>query len=120
MENSITCSSSEEMRYWKNADSNGNNISYTKVATIEICMDLCMANDQCNAFTYDTTNRFADLNCWFKTSPVPFDMESENAIGLFSGMRCSVTPIEEPARSPDAIYPEGLFKMLKCLSKLSG
>ena len=111
----MSCSSSEEMRYWKNAESIGNGMATSHAATIEICMDLCLADNKCTTFTYDTTNRFDDRNCWYKTSPVPFDMEAERAIGLITGMRCSVTPPEEPPRSPDGIYSKGLFKMLKCV-----
>ena len=103
------------MRYWENVDLPGNVISYTKVSTVEICMDLCIPNEACNAFTYDTTNRFGvvgyDYNCWLKTEPSTYNTNSDSE-GLISGVRCSAASIEEPLSQPDH-YPKGLFEMFR-------
>ena len=112
---STDCLSSEEMRYWKNVDLPGNGISYTKVSTVESCMDLCLTIEACNAFTYDTINRLGDLNCWFKTEPSTYNTNSDSE-GFISGVRCSAASIEEPLSQPDH-YPKGLFKMTRFLFK---
>ena len=70
-------------------------------------MDLCLAHSSCQAFTYDTFNRFPSVNCWFKTQASNVNMNYE---GLISGMRCSLPPLIEPPTPEDGIYPpEGML-----------
>ena len=105
--NCAFCSSSDELRYWNNVDFPGNALSDNKVSSFESCMELCLANASCNAFTYDNFNRFSHVNCWLKTQSSKLNMKLD---GLTSGMRCNVTPIEEPSRSPDAKYPISTYQ----------
>ena len=112
---STDCVSSEQMRYWENVDLPRNGISYTKVSTVESCMDLCLTNKACNAFTYDTINRLGDLNCLLKTEPSTYNTNSDSE-GFISGVRCSAASIEEPLSQPDH-YPKGLYEMTRFLFK---
>ena len=111
IENHVVCSSSEQMRFWENVDLPGNDLLYTTVLTVEHCMDICIRNEACNAFTYDTKNRITHLNCWSKTEPSAYNPNSDGE-GYISGVRCSVPSIEEPLSQPHQ-YPEGLFIMAR-------
>jgi len=85
----------------------GNDIETSIQPTVEICMDLCLLHTSCQAFTYDTFNRFPSVNCWFKTQVANINMAYE---GLVSGMRCSLQPILEPPTVPDGEHDgEGKF-----------
>lgn len=105
------CSSTEQIRYWESADFMGNDLDFSIQPTVELCMDLCIANGVCQAFTYDTLNRFPTVNCWLKSQVSNINM---NYDGLSSGMRCSLTPSIEPPTPPDAKYPlEGKLKIFE-------
>ena len=86
------------MRYWYNANFQGNDIHSTIQPTVENCMDQCIATVACNAFTYDTLNRF-ETNCWLKSKSESLnDMNYQmNYNEMISGMRCSFQPIADPS-----------------------
>ena len=91
------------MRYWQDVDLPGNDISYSKIADLQSCMDHCITTEACHAFTYDSTNRYAD-NCWIKTELSSFNFNADSA-GFISGMLCSHGSIKELIQ-PDH-YPKG-------------
>ena len=111
MASAVACSSYYKMRYWENADLLGNDMSTTTVSTVENCMDLCIANNACNAFTYDLKNRLDSINCWLKTEASVYYTDSDRE-GYVSGTRCSAAINEEPLSSPSQ-YPEGSFKIVR-------
>ena len=99
------------MRYWEDGNFQGNDIESTNQPTLEDCMDRCIANDTCNAFTYDTQNRTAE-NCWLKIKSASIDdLNDEDYDGMTSGLHCNFQPFEEPNQPADAMYPsEGKLK----------
>ena len=99
-----TCESSDEMEYWNDAHFNGNDIGSSKEDSVESCMDVCIANPDCNIFAFDNLNRYPH-NCYIKakTNGV-LDMNYKDII---SGIRCSYQPTIEPPTAPDAKYPNG-------------
>ena len=88
----------------------GGDIEATNQPTLEDCMDRCIANVACNAFTYDTTNAHPD-NCWLKTkSASTNDMNESYLAGSTSGLRCNFQPFEALTNPADGMYPGKLKK----------
>ena len=108
------CSSSNELKYWIDADFPYSDIARTVEDTLQICMQKCLDNPDCMAFTYDTLNRFVEsnnVNCWQKSTATNYNMDYD---GLTSGIRCSHIPSAEPPTPPEQIYlSKGSFFFIK-------
>ena len=66
----------------------GNNIVTSVQATFELCMETCLFNSQCQAFTYDHQNRYVEsmhVNCWLKSKKRKYNTDFA---GFTSGIRC--------------------------------
>ena len=93
------------MQYWNDADFQGNDLVQSVEATLEDCMDKCIAHSGCQAFTYDNLNRLVtshNRNCWLKSTAANYNM---NYNGLTSGMLCSHVPATSPTEARDGQYP---------------
>ena len=93
------------MQYWNDADFAGNDLVQLVEATLEDCMDKCIAHSGCQAFTFDHQNRHvasSNVNCWLKSTAANYNM---NFIGLTSGMLCSHVPAVNPTGARDGQYP---------------
>ena len=86
------------MRYWSDADFYQNDIAHFRNSTLELCMDRCLRNTKCQAFTYDHQNRH---NCWLKSKARNYKTDQE---GLTTGMRCTHAPPVNPPKAPDGYY----------------
>jgi len=98
-----------QIRYWNNADFPGKDIDTSVQSTLDLCMDHCLANSGCQAFTYDPQNRYVvshNVNCWIKSKAENYNM---NFDGLTSGMRCSHAPADNPPMAWDGQYRSKIF-----------
>ena len=92
------------MRYWNNLEFRGRDIVTSVKTNLELCIEECVSNSECQAFTYDHQNQYAYVNCWLKS------MESNNIQwidehGYTSGMRCSHVKPSDLNKEPDGQYP---------------
>jgi len=101
---SQSCDTGAKIKYWLNADFPGNDFDTSVQSTVALCMEKCLANAKCQAFTYDNLKRFK-VNCWLKSKAANYNM---NYNGLTSGMRCSHAP-KMPSKTRDGQYPLDTF-----------
>jgi len=96
------------MIYWNNLEFRGRDIVTSVTSTLELCIQECVSNSECQAFTYDHQNQYAYVNCWLKS------MESNNIQwidedGYTSGMRCSHVSRANLNQEADGHYPCKIF-----------
>ena len=80
----------------------------SKQLTAGLCMEDCLAESQCQAFTFDLTLT-STMNCWLKSKIGQINM---NAKGVLSGRRCSFKSDDDPPSSADGVYPQGTLLTL--------
>ena len=80
----------------------GNDIEHFEAESAESCMNFCLTNDRCVAFTFDRENRFDSGNCWLKDDAANYN----DYAGLTSGVRCDQ---KWPTDQADGEFPSELL-----------
>ena len=104
----ISDSSCEEtkIKFWNDQDIKGELVDAFVADDQEQCMNSCLENKLCKAFSFDRLNRVnnADLNwnnnCWLKEAAESFEAFS----GMKTGARCDFE--KTPQSTPDGVFPE--------------
>ena len=94
------------MKYWTyGIDFYGNDVRmHSKVQKIEECMDFCLADENCDAFTYDPHSRDT-VNCYLKARDGG-SWTVNRTEGLASGHKCDYKFNPEQTAKPVEIYPK--------------
>ena len=95
----LTCSSPLQLKFWNDKDWNNNNFKTFVADNLEKCMDFCLGDNRCKAFTFDRQNQLAGANCWLKKTGENFKDHS----GHTSGVRCNHE--NTPQFPPSGKYP---------------
>ena len=97
----FSCSSPDKIKFWNDKDLTGNDFNSTTTDNKEQCMDNCLADDRCKAFSFDPQNRFP-VNCWMKEAASPEKFNDFS--GITTGVRCNLE--NAPQLTPNGKYPE--------------
>ena len=98
------------MKYWAGLDLPGNDIRReTGVKSIEECVNLCLANAECETFTYAhaylfVSNQNLQYSCWLKKATSSHTVSTEYS-QLSSGYKCNYN--FNPAITDQ---PSGIFR----------
>ena len=101
-----------QLKFWNDQDIHGELVKAFVADDQEQCMNSCLENKLCKAFSFDRLNRWAN-NCWLKEAAEGFKAFS----GMTTGARCDFE--KAPQSTPDGVFPEtGTYLILKKKSKL--
>ena len=81
------------MKNWKGRDFYGSDLeSHSSIRTVEECVNLCLKNSECVAFTYAPEPLFLDgselqYSCWLKKDQTSWTV-NESQESLISGHKC--------------------------------
>ena len=97
-----------KIKYWTTGkDFHGEDFKiFDNIATVEECMDLCLANNLCNAFTFHPSGYYAN-RCWLKAKDSQsgswkVNQENDNRS---TGHKCNYDFSPEQSDEPTGIYP---------------
>ena len=107
----LECTYKNSFRIWEKANFEGtNNQGYPVVADINECMQKCHANENCDGFTFDTSNS----RCYMKDLPedryIHFWERDGYEANKITGLKCDYWPrdssdelVETDVRAPDYV-----------------
>ena len=75
----------------------GNDLKRLVFDNVEECMDACLADNRCKAFTFDRES----FKCWLKSAAE--NLYEQNSNRLISGVRCNLE--NTPLLTPSGKYP---------------